>query len=95
MGYFSLFEARLALYEIFDFVKVFARPNKKSRTPTKGARQVRKRARNKRESGERLFLLLFVGFGLLCAGFGLRFLVALRSRTTAAATLVAFVHHCY
>ncbi|MBR4148821.1 MAG: hypothetical protein IKT94_01635 [Rikenellaceae bacterium] len=33
MGYFSLFEARLALYEIKDFVKIFARPNKKKPHP--------------------------------------------------------------
>lgn len=53
--------------------------------------------RNRSESGERLFLLFFVGFGLLGAGFGLRFLVTLRGRAAAAtATIfVVLVHHCY
>ena len=32
MGYFSLFEVRLALYEIFDFVKIVGVTAQKSRT---------------------------------------------------------------
>ena len=98
MGYFSLFGVHLALYEIKDFVKKIRPPEqKKAAPPRRGTASPKTDNETEANRGGRLFLLFFVGFGLLGAGFGLRFLVTLRGRAAAAtATIfVVLVHHCY
>ena len=97
LDYFSYFGRSLAIYEIKDFVKIFGVTAQKKPHPKNERGKSENGQRNRSESGERLFLLFFVGFGLLGAGFGLRFLVTLRGRAAAAtATIfVVLVHHCY